>query len=139
MLWQTSQLPGLHPISEDMNERSFREWMESKPKGEVGARIAQGDYSLLGLERGRDPDCWIPGVAGHKHDQGRNDVTYIGIGGRYEKYIQKAEIYMTEFNELMLEARKDVTLDVYGHSNAHKYFIHNKQTEPNKPSGGDGQ
>jgi len=113
LVWQAAQLPGLRQVSDSMNEKAFVDWMESDPKSEVQARVAQGEYRLLGLARDDQDDYWIPGVAGHKSDHGRFDVIWQGMGGGYEKHIPTAEKYMAEFNRSMLSERRGVALDVY--------------------------
>lgn len=105
-----------------MVERNFVEWMESDPKPEVQARVAKGEYRLLGLAIYEKRDYWIPGVAGHKANHVRYGVTWKGMGGGYEKHIPIAEKYMAEFNRLMLLERRGVQLDIYSRGPQHKDY-----------------
>lgn len=119
-LQMASKAPGLRQLSDSMNERAFVRWMESDPGPQVRARVAKGDYQLLGLAIYDRDDYWIPGVAGHRANYDGYDVTWQGMGGAYEKHIPLAETYAGKFNALMLIARKGVDLDVYGRGPNHK-------------------
>lgn len=121
-LHSATQLPGLKNVSDSMNERAFVEWMKSDPAPQVRARAAKGEYRLLGLAIYAKKDYWIPGVAGHKADHRRYDVTWQGMGGGYEKHIPLAESYMARFNVMMLQERKGVPLDVYARGPRHKDY-----------------
>ncbi|MCW1925902.1 hypothetical protein OKA05_25305 [Luteolibacter arcticus] len=122
LLHSAAQVPGLKQVSDSMNERAFVEWMESDPAPQVRARIAKGEYRLLGLAIYAKKDYWIPGVAGHKKEHGRYDVTWQGVGGDYEKHIPLAESYMARFNGMMLKERKGVPLDVYARGPQHEDY-----------------
>jgi hypothetical protein len=95
---------------------------KSNPADEARAQISKGSYGLMGLADFSNKDFWIPGVAGHKKDHNRYDVTWHGISGPNDPYIQLAEPYMTEFNRIMLESRKGLTLDLYGRSDKSKDY-----------------
>jgi hypothetical protein len=121
-LHSAAQIPELKQASDSMNERAFVKWMESDPAPQVRARVAKGEYELLGLAIYARKDYWIPGVAGHKADHHRYDVTWQGMGGGYEKHIPLAEAYMASFNEMMLKERKGVPLDVYARGPKHREY-----------------
>jgi hypothetical protein len=116
--------PGVRQLNEAVARQAFKDWMQSDPEPQVKARIAKGDYSLLGL-LGDDPgekgwiQRWIPGVADMKSH--KYDVVFHGTYGR--ENLPMAEKYMSRFNRLMLKARKGVKLDTYGHSEANEYYI----------------
>ena len=128
-IYMASRLPGLRQVSDSMNEKAFVDWMESDPKLEVEARVAKGHYQLLGLAIYDQKDYWIPGVAGHKSKHDRYDVTWHGVGGRYEHRVSVAESYMEEFNRLMLIERQGIPLDVYARGPKSKDYI-----DPSKKS-----
>lgn len=121
-LHSAAQVPGLKQVSDSMNERAFVKWMESDPAPQVRARVAKGEYRLLGLAIYDKKDYWIPGVAGHKADHHRYDVTWQGMGGGNEKHIPLAESYMARFNVMMLKERTGVPLDVYARGPRHEDY-----------------
>ncbi|MCW1885706.1 hypothetical protein OKA04_13280 [Luteolibacter flavescens] len=121
-IYQASRLPGLKQASDSMNERAFVEWMESDPAPQVRARVAKGEYRLLGLAIYDTKDYWIPGVAGHAKEHDRYDVTWQGMGGSYGKHIPLAESYMARFNAMMLKERKGVPLDIYARGPQHEDY-----------------
>lgn len=95
-------------------------YAKREPAAEARDQISKGNYQLMGLADFSNKDFWIPGVAGHQRDHDRYDVTWHGISGPNDPYIQMAEPYMKEFNHLILESRKGQKLDIYGRNSSNK-------------------
>lgn len=123
LLNEAAHLPGLSQLDDALQERAFREWMLSEPAPEVKARVASGNYRLLGLDLHNEEDHRLPGVSRRERDLRHYETTLLGMDASRMKYLPIAERYVAEFNRLMLEARRGVTLDVYGHSPANEYHI----------------
>jgi hypothetical protein len=96
---------------------------KSDPVEEARTQISKGNFELMGLADFSKEDFWIPGVAGHKKDHKRTDVTWHGVSGQNDPYIQSAEPYMKQFNRIILESRNGQKIDFYGHSPKNKDYI----------------
>jgi len=102
------------------------DWVTSDPRVEVAARTKRGVYSFLGIANHGAPCYWIPGIADKTNNPPRCDAEYHGIGV-VDSAGEAAEEYMSKFNLLMLDARKGITIDIYGHSRVHPNFIEQKK------------
>jgi hypothetical protein len=100
------------------------------PSEEARDQISKGNFRLMGLADYSKEDFWIPGVAGHRKDHKRYDVTWHGISGLNDPYIQRAELYMTRFNHIILDSRKGLSLDFYGHSSKNENYISPEKLPP---------
>jgi hypothetical protein len=98
-------------------------YAKPEPAEEARDQISKCNYGLMGLADFSNKDFWIPGVAGHKRDHKRYDVTWHGISGLNDPYIRLAEPYMIEFNRMILESRKGQILDSYGRGPENKDYI----------------
>lgn len=126
-MWLLIIIPSLvgcvhRPVDGRQRVQDFRDWMTSDPASEVRARTPRGMYSFLGIGTRDAGTYWVPGITAKTNTVVRHDVEYQGPA-MVDSTDGAAEEYMREFNLLMLEERRGVVLDIYGHSPAHRYFI----------------